>query len=78
MSRSHSYDEENRFLSRFAVTEFISIGSSLKFCMVAEGKAHLCYRHGPTWDAASGHAIAETAGARVHNLNDNKADLKNG
>jgi 3'(2'), 5'-bisphosphate nucleotidase len=45
----------------------ISAGSSLKLCMVAEGRAHLYPRTGPTmeWDTAAGQAIAEAAGARV-------------
>ena len=78
-SRSHSSDEEKAFLHRHHVTDSISVGSSLKFCMVAEGKAHLYYRHGPTmeWDTAAGHAIAEGAGALVYNLAYNKEVLKN-
>jgi 3'(2'), 5'-bisphosphate nucleotidase len=79
-SRSHSSDEENAFLHRHHVTDSISVGSSLKFCMIAEGKAHLYYRHGPTmeWDTAAGHAIAEGAGAVVSGLTYNKETLKNG
>ena len=49
--------------------EYLSIGSSLKFCMIAEGKADLYYRFGPTmeWDTAAGQAIVEGAGGRVLN-----------
>jgi 3'(2'), 5'-bisphosphate nucleotidase len=47
--------------------DFISAGSSLKFCLVAEGKADVYPRFGPTmeWDTAAGQAIAEQAGAPV-------------
>lgn len=78
-SRSHSSEEEKRFLSRYDIKESISVGSSLKFCMIAEGKAHIYYRHGPTWewDTAAGHAIAEHAGASVSGLSYNKKVIKN-
>jgi len=78
-SRSHSSDEENKYFSRFNVKHTIAVGSSLKFCMVAQGKAHLYYRHGPTWewDTAAGHVIAECAGAKVTNLRYNKNVIKN-
>lgn len=77
-SRSHSSEDEQEVLSSFNVTESISVGSSLKFCMVAEGRAHLYYRHGPTWewDTAAGHAIAEEAGARILGLSYNKRVMK--
>ncbi|MBU1112897.1 MAG: 3'(2'),5'-bisphosphate nucleotidase CysQ, partial [Candidatus Omnitrophica bacterium] len=54
-------------------------GSSLKFCRVAEAKADLYLRQGPTmeWDTASGQAIAESSGARVLGLSYNKKSLKN-
>lgn len=53
-------------MSKYNVIDFISVGSSLKFCMVAEGKANLYYRHGPTWewDTAAGHSIVLEAGGR--------------
>lgn len=79
-SRSHGSMEENTFFSRYDIKDTIQVGSSLKFCMVAEGKAHIYYRHNPTmeWDTAAGHAIAECAGAKVSNLRYNKRVLKNG
>lgn len=48
--------------------EFASIGSSLKFCLVAEGAADLYLRDLPTmeWDTAAAHCILEGAGGRVH------------
>ena len=79
-SRSHSSEEEKRVLEGFGVSESISVGSSLKFCMVAEGRAHVYYRHGPTmeWDTAAGHAVAAQAGASVTGLRYNKESLLNG
>jgi len=63
-SRSHSGKEEEEFYSKFNVKEKISRGSSLKICMVAEGKAEIYFRSGPTWewDTAAGHAILLGAG----------------
>lgn len=79
-SRSHSSDEEQKILNEFGVTDLISVGSSLKFCMVAEGKAHIYYRHGPTneWDVGAGHAIVEAAGGTVEWLKYNKENVLNG
>jgi 3'(2'), 5'-bisphosphate nucleotidase len=64
-SRTHSSDEEAELLAKYNVTQTISVGSSLKFCMIAEGSAQIYYRHGPTmeWDTAAGHAIAIYSGA---------------
>jgi len=64
-SRTHSSDEEAALLHKLGITKVISAGSSLKFCMIAEGSAQLYYRHGPTmeWDTAAGHAIAIYSGA---------------
>jgi 3'(2'), 5'-bisphosphate nucleotidase len=66
-SSSHASEEEEAVLSKYGVTESISRGSSLKFCMVAEGKADIYYRHGPTmeWDTAAGQAVVEGAGGKV-------------
>ena len=66
-SRSHASEEEVELLNTFGVVETISVGSSLKFCMVAQGKADIYYRHGPTmeWDTAAGQAIVEAAGGTV-------------
>ena len=75
--------EEKR--QEYGDVEFISAGSSLKFCLVAEGKADIYPRLGPTmeWDTAAGQAIAENADAKVfrHNTNEqiiyNKENLLN-
>ena len=66
-SRSHSDAETEDFLDREGIAERISAGSSLKFCLVAEGKADIYPRFGPTmeWDTAAGHAVLSAAGGRV-------------
>lgn len=69
ISRSHSDDSElNDYLSALGEHQTVTIGSSLKFCLVAEGKAQLYPRFGPTniWDTGAGHAVAVAAGAQVH------------
>ena len=67
-SKSHPSKEEEEVLKHYKVVDSISVGSSLKFCMVAEGKADIYYRHGPTmeWDTAAGQAVLEAAGGRVY------------
>ncbi len=69
-SRSHRSDETNDWLDEHKVKTTISAGSSLKFCLLAEGKADVYPRHGPTmeWDTAAGHAILSAAGGRVETL----------
>lgn len=66
-SRSHASEEEQVVLAAYPVTKTIAAGSSLKFCRVAEGAAHIYYRHGPTmeWDTAAGQIIAESSGATM-------------
>jgi len=74
-SRSHSGEEENRFYSNFEIKERLSKGSSLKICLIAEGKAELYFRGGPTWewDTAAGHAILLGAGGYF--VNKDKSEL---
>ncbi len=69
-SRSHSSEKEKELLKKYDVVKTISVGSSLKFCMVAEGKADIYFRHGPTmeWDTGAGQAIVEAAGGKVLNF----------
>lgn len=64
ISRSHTDDELTEYLQQLGEHQTTSIGSSLKFCLVAEGQAQLYPRFGPTsvWDTAAGHAIAVAAG----------------
>lgn len=68
VSRSHSDTELEDYLSQLGEHQTTAIGSSLKFCLVAEGKAQLYPRFGPTniWDTGAGHAVAVAAGAHVH------------
>ncbi|MDN5216567.1 3'(2'),5'-bisphosphate nucleotidase CysQ [Fulvivirgaceae bacterium BMA12] len=85
-SKSHPSKEEEQILNDYNVVDSISVGSSLKFCMLAEGKADIYYRHGPTmeWDTAAGQAVLEAAGGAVYkNTGDeiftyNKESLLNG
>jgi 3'(2'), 5'-bisphosphate nucleotidase len=69
-SRSHRTPETDAFLARFPVKEFRSIGSSLKFCLVAMGEADIYPRLGTTmeWDTAAGHAVLLAAGGSVTDL----------
>ena len=69
-SRSHRSPETDAWLAQVKVAEVISIGSSLKFCLVAAGEADLYPRLGPTmeWDTAAGHAVLSAAGGDVVNL----------
>jgi 3'(2'), 5'-bisphosphate nucleotidase len=69
-SRSHRSPDTDAFLAKYPVSEFRSIGSSLKFCLVAAGQADIYPRLGPTmeWDTAAGHAVLAAAGGRVTTL----------
>ncbi|WP_025898286.1 3'(2'),5'-bisphosphate nucleotidase CysQ [Sneathiella glossodoripedis] len=69
-SRSHRTPETDDYISKFDVADLISAGSSLKLCLVAEGKADLYPRLGRTmeWDIGAGQAILEAAGGRVETL----------
>jgi 3'(2'), 5'-bisphosphate nucleotidase len=70
-SRSHATPELESFVEKkrrqYGRVEFISAGSSLKLCLVAEGRADIYPRTGPTmeWDTAAGQAIVENAGGKV-------------
>ena len=66
-SRSHVTPELARLLGRLPPHEVLHIGSSLKFCLVAEGKADFYPRLGPTaeWDTAAGQCVVEEAGGIV-------------
>ncbi|NPA35707.1 MAG: 3'(2'),5'-bisphosphate nucleotidase CysQ [Chlorobi bacterium] len=73
-SKSHFSEETKQFIdkvkSKVGEVEFSSIGSSLKMCLVASGKAHLYPRLGPTmeWDTAAGQAVVENAGGKLIDL----------
>jgi len=67
VSRSHATPETETYLGHYKVAERVSVGSSLKFCLVAAGEADLYPRLGPTmeWDTAAGHAVLVAAGGSV-------------
>ena len=66
-SRSHQTDEFKAFVQGLPDTEVVSMGSSLKLCLVAEGVADLYPRLGLTseWDTAAAHAVVTAAGGQV-------------
>lgn len=66
-SRSHPDERTDAYLAGLAGHRRIAVGSSLKFCRIAEGGADLYPRWGTTmeWDTAAGHAVAAAAGALV-------------
>jgi 3'(2'), 5'-bisphosphate nucleotidase len=66
-SRSHGHEALEGFCAAFEVAEDVSVGSSLKFCLVATGEAQLYPRFTPTseWDTAAGQAVLEAAGGAV-------------
>jgi 3'(2'), 5'-bisphosphate nucleotidase len=85
-SRSHRGSSLDDFLERVGDYDMIPMGSSLKFCVVAEGGADLYPRLGPTseWDTAAAQAVVEQAGGGVVTLDgkpmkyNQKADILNG
>ncbi|MGA9667026.1 MAG: 3'(2'),5'-bisphosphate nucleotidase CysQ [Gallionella sp.] len=83
-SRSHSDARTEALLKQLGDYQCVSMGSSLKLCLVAEGAAHFYPRLGPTmeWDTAAAHAVVNEAGGRVCDLagvelHYNKQDLHN-
>ena len=84
-SRSHQSDSVAAFLEAAGDTEMVPMGSSLKFCVVAEGGADVYPRLGPTseWDTAAAQAVVEQAGGHVLKTNggaldyNTKADILN-
>jgi 3'(2'), 5'-bisphosphate nucleotidase len=66
-SRSHAGDSLKAYLEELGEHEMVSMGSSLKLCLVAEGAAHVYPRLGPTseWDTAASHAVVNAAGGAV-------------
>lgn len=66
-SRSHMNDDTKDFIAKLTHPEVISAGSSLKFMLLAEGKADIYPRFGPTmeWDTAAAHGILKELGIKV-------------
>lgn len=69
-SRSHQTDEMALYLSRLGEHDLVTIGSSLKLCLVADGSADIYPRIGLTseWDTAAAHAVVHEAGGQITNL----------
>jgi 3'(2'), 5'-bisphosphate nucleotidase len=69
-SRSHRTPETDAFIAAHRVARLVSVGSSLKFCMIAEGEADLYPRLGRTmeWDTAAADAVLRAAGGQVATL----------
>ena len=88
-SRSHMSKETQNYFDKkkkeYDSVKVLAVGSSLKICMVAEGKADAYPRYAPTmeWDTAAGHAIANMAGFKIIEYNSyneityNKKELLN-
>ncbi len=76
-SRSHNTPETEAFIDKkrekHGEVNMVSAGSSIKLCLVAEGKAQVYPRLAPTmeWDTAAGHAVAKFAGCNVYDFNTN-------
>ena len=76
-SRSHLNDTTKNYISKIEKknkTKIVSKGSSLKFCIVAEGGAEIYPRFAPTmeWDTAAGQAICEAVGVKVIDVTTNE------
>lgn len=69
-SRSHCTPETDAYLAAFDIAEYVSVGSSLKFCLLARGEADIYPRFGPTmeWDTAAGDALLRAAGGGTWTL----------
>jgi 3'(2'), 5'-bisphosphate nucleotidase len=72
-SRSHGNERQKAFITNLNDPEILAIGSSLKFCLVAEGLADIYPRFGPTseWDSGAAQCIVEESGAIVVDTNFN-------
>lgn len=89
-SRSHASPETEAYVNdqrrMHGEVDFVAAGSSLKFCLLAEGKAHSYPRFAPTmeWDTAAGQAVLEAAGGKVlcwpskDPMRYNREELRNG
>ena len=82
-SRSHQSQETKKYFDKIKKqeknVEIVSMGSSLKICLVAEGSADVYPRFAPTmeWDTAAGHAIAKYAGKKLIDLKTNQEMIYN-
>ena len=83
-SRTHAGDATETFLKNIGPHDVVTMGSAMKFCLVAQGAADVYPRLGPTmeWDTAAAQCVVEAAGGRVTDLNRqpigyNKPTLRN-
>ncbi|MEM1134200.1 MAG: 3'(2'),5'-bisphosphate nucleotidase CysQ [Bacteroidota bacterium] len=78
-SRSHMNEATQQFIAQYKDPEIVSMGSSLKFMLLAEGKAHIYPRVAPTmeWDTAAAHIIVEAAGGTVKQFGKETAVIYN-
>src|SRR4029078_10559807 len=78
-SRTHRDSKTAELLAHYKIANFITSGSSVKFCLIATGEADIYPRHGPTceWDTAAGHDVLAAAGGRG-SLLDGKTPLTYG
>ena len=69
-SRSHNTPETDAYIAGLGKTEIVSVGSSLKFCLLAAGEADVYPRFGRTmeWDTAAGDAVLRAAGGTTVTL----------
>jgi 3'(2'), 5'-bisphosphate nucleotidase len=69
-SRSHRDSKTDEYLAHYRIKDFVTAGSSLKFCLLAAGEADIYPRHGRTmeWDTAAGHAVLAAAGGTMTKL----------
>lgn len=83
VSRSHLSQQTTAYLEELKVQHpdltMIRIGSSLKFCLIAEGTADCYPRFGPImeWDTAAGHALVKAVGKNVYSMKQNKEMIYN-
>ena len=71
-SKSHRDETTDAYIAKYPVSDLKSAGSSLKFCLIANGEADLYPRAGRTmeWDTAAGHAVLNGAGGAVVRFDD--------
>jgi len=71
VSRSHPSNELNEWLKKFSQHTQVAMGSSLKFCLIAQGKVDCYPRFGPTclWDTAAADAILRSLGGGIYQWN---------
>jgi 3'(2'), 5'-bisphosphate nucleotidase len=72
-SRSHAQERTGAMLANLGEHRMVSMGSSLKFCLIARGEADLYLRLGPTseWDTAAAHCVLDEAGGTVLDIEGN-------